>query len=122
MKTVIKLIIAGILLSSTAFAKSRQLLVLTPKNRDSVSFQVLEDYKGIFIRVIKTQPDLTIITIYDSDRKIIRYEKYWKGLMTVKGYSFPDPGTYYLVVESGSQKVEKTVTVAIISHEAISLN
>lgn len=122
MKTSIKLTAVAILLFSNVFAKGRKSFYHNTITRDSIYFEVIGNNRGVKIGVGKNQSDLTIITILDADRKIILSEKYWKGLITAKGYVFPDEGTYYFIVESDHLKVEKKVIAASVTQQIISLN
>ncbi|MDQ2862166.1 MAG: hypothetical protein M3R50_00700 [Bacteroidota bacterium] len=122
MKKSIQIFAIAILFGTSAFAKGIKPVTEKTTSRDSVYFNALKDNSGINIGVNKQVAGYTIVSLYDEHKNLILSQHLPKKLRVEQKYILGDSGTYYFVVESKDQKVEKKITVSYPTQETIDIS
>ena len=117
MKTSIKLSALFFLLSAGVFAttvaNAKDNTDVTPKAKETVTFNVLNNDRGLKVNIAQSQSGKTFVRFYNNQKELLMKDYVSSKTAVTKGYvlSDLDSGDYTLEIASDNNVVKKTVRV-----------
>lgn len=113
MKKTLKLTALALLLSAGAFAAAPKTAHnMMNGKQDNIVFYTLPSQRGIDLRIKKTEPGTTVVTIYDNEGHLLQWDKMNKTNIR-RGYNFSqlDEGDYTIVISSKNQVFKRKIHI-----------
>ncbi len=113
MKKTIKLTALALLLSTGAFAAvPKTAHKMMDGKQDNIVFYTLPSQRGIDLRVKKTEPGTTIVTIYDDEGRLLQKDVMNKTDIR-RGYNFSqlEEGDYSIVISSKNHVFKRKIHI-----------
>jgi hypothetical protein len=121
MKNLVTITAVALMLTSTAFGEGTHPINGKATTRDSVAFSILSGNRGVNVSIEKNEAGNSIVEIYDGQRRLILVDKFANRQVICRNYIIGDDDTYYFIVQSKNQRVEKKITVAHTTNQSVTV-